>query len=147
VRVCAWVAWGIQSSGVSSSIGFNLSLYLESRATPGISASFIWITNKRLSLNCFDISNKICLRIYRLYYPSATDNTLLITSNINSRKYVLKMSNEPRLWFLLTAVLKRFVRDDTHSVRTVRTDVILQTDTCNNFYSSVCLFCSSSSVW
>jgi hypothetical protein len=33
------VAWGIQSGGVSSSIGFNLSLYLESRATPGISAS------------------------------------------------------------------------------------------------------------
>jgi hypothetical protein len=31
--------WGIQSGGVSSSIGFNLSLYLESRATPGISAS------------------------------------------------------------------------------------------------------------
>jgi hypothetical protein len=33
------VAWGIQSGGVSSSIGFNLSLYIESRATPGISAS------------------------------------------------------------------------------------------------------------
>jgi hypothetical protein len=37
------VAWGIQSGGVSSSIGFNLSLYLESRATPGISASIIII--------------------------------------------------------------------------------------------------------
>jgi hypothetical protein len=33
------VAWGIQSGGVSSAIGFNISLYLESRATPGISAS------------------------------------------------------------------------------------------------------------
>jgi hypothetical protein len=33
------VASGIQSGGVSSSIGFNLSLYLESRATPVISAS------------------------------------------------------------------------------------------------------------
>jgi hypothetical protein len=33
------VAWGIQSGGVSSSIGFNLSLYLESRTTPGISDS------------------------------------------------------------------------------------------------------------
>jgi hypothetical protein len=39
VCVCMCVAWGIQSGGVSSSIGFNLSLYLESRATPGISAS------------------------------------------------------------------------------------------------------------
>jgi hypothetical protein len=38
--VCVCVAWGIQSGGVSSSIGFNLSLYFESRATPGISASF-----------------------------------------------------------------------------------------------------------
>jgi hypothetical protein len=39
------VAWGIQSGGVSSSSGFNLSLYLESRATPGISASLqiFWI--------------------------------------------------------------------------------------------------------
>jgi alanine dehydrogenase len=33
------VAWGIQSGGVSSSVGFNISLYLESRAAPGISAS------------------------------------------------------------------------------------------------------------
>jgi hypothetical protein len=31
--------WGIQSGGVSSSIGFNLSLYLESRTKPDISAS------------------------------------------------------------------------------------------------------------
>jgi hypothetical protein len=35
------VAWGIQSGGVSTSIGFNISLYLESRATPAISASLI----------------------------------------------------------------------------------------------------------
>jgi hypothetical protein len=34
------VAWGIQSGGVSSSSGFNLSLYVESRATPVISASY-----------------------------------------------------------------------------------------------------------
>jgi hypothetical protein len=62
------VAWGIQSGGVSSSIGFNrlflhyilplqnnfffimpqlitrfLSLYLQSRATPGISASILYL--------------------------------------------------------------------------------------------------------
>jgi hypothetical protein len=37
--VCVCVTWGIQSGGVSSSVGFNLSLYLESRAKPGISAS------------------------------------------------------------------------------------------------------------
>jgi hypothetical protein len=42
--VCVWVAWGIQSGDVSSSIGLNLSLYLESRATPDISASRIYST-------------------------------------------------------------------------------------------------------
>jgi hypothetical protein len=42
------VAWGIQSGGVSSSIGFNLSLYLESRATPGISASALILLVKKL---------------------------------------------------------------------------------------------------
>jgi hypothetical protein len=44
--VCVCVAWGIQSGGVRS-IGFNLSLYLESRATPVISASiFIRLRNQ-----------------------------------------------------------------------------------------------------
>jgi hypothetical protein len=41
VCVCVRLAWGIQSGGVSSSVGFNLSLYLESRATPGISACVV----------------------------------------------------------------------------------------------------------
>jgi hypothetical protein len=42
--VCEWR--GEFNRVVSSSIGFNLSLYLESRATPGISASIrIWLNH------------------------------------------------------------------------------------------------------